>query len=631
VTLRAREAPSVRVPGGAESEGDDTASRTIPELVSDQAARVPGKTAVERGAERVSYAELADGAANIAGHLRARATTDDVVGIWLERSPAFVHAALGVLRAGAAYLPIDPRQPAARVRVMLEDAGASLVLTDGIRLGLRELEDAPFTAVRADELLDAPPSVPDPVPAPTLTDLAYVIYTSGSTGRPKGVEITHENLLHLVRWHQDAFTVREDDRASAIASPGFDASVWELWPYLTAGATVTIADDETRLSADALRSWLLDERVTICFLPTVLAETAIRQEWPEDTLLRTMLTGGDTLHVYPPDHLPFALVNNYGPAECTVVTTSGTITGAPRSDELPSIGRPIANVQVHLLNEQLQPVPPGAVGEIYVGGAGVSRGYRNDPHLTAERFVADPWTERPDARLYRTGDRGRYREDGTVEFCGRLDTQTKIRGNRVEPDEVAYHLDLHPRVLASCVVAVPGDAGETQLAAYFVPATADVPPRSELAQFLRDRLPEFMVPASFNPLADLPLTPNGKIDRATVVALHEAARSGDVGGPVELSEASPEQNSATETRLADLVGTLLQVEELGPEDDFFLLGGHSLLAAQLMARIRDAFGAELPLRTIFDHPTIRELAFAIEGSAVAPVLETAAAGAPPSG
>ena len=206
--------------------------------------------------------------------------------------------------------------------------------------------------------------------------------------------------------------------------------------------------------------------MTICFLPTVLAETAIRQAWPEDTLLRTMLTGGDTLHVYPPDDLPFALVNNYGPAECTVVTTSGTITGAPRSDELPSIGRPIANVQVQLLNEQLQPVPPGAVGEIYVGGAGVSHGYRNDPHLTAERFVADPWTERPDARLYRTGDRGRYREDGTLEFCGRLDAQTKIRGNRVEPDEVAYHLDLHPRVLASCVVAVPGDAGKTQLAAY---------------------------------------------------------------------------------------------------------------------------------------------------------------------
>ena len=187
-------------------------------------------------------------------------------------------------------------------------------------------------------------------------------------------------------------------------------------------------------------------------------------------------------------------------------------------------------------------------------------------------------------------------------------------------------------MLASCVVAVPGDASETQLAAYFVPATADVPPRTELAQFLRDRLPEFMVPASFNPLAVLPLTPNGKIDRATVVALHEAARSGDVGGPVELSEASPEQNSATETRLADLVGTLLQVEELGPEDDFFLLGGHSLLAAQLMARIRDAFGAELSLRTIFDHPTIRELALAIEGSAVAPVLETAAAAAAgPSG
>jgi amino acid adenylation domain-containing protein len=609
------------------------AGATVPQLIWSRAALDPQKSAVEYGSQRVSYRELVSGAGKIAARLREQgASRDTVVGIWLDRSPAMVYAALGVMRAGAAYLPLDPGHPPGRLWATLGNAATRIVLTDIEHLP--HLEGTSFTTLLVEEVLGGPDAAPgrsaDLDHCPDLSDLAYVVYTSGSTGRPKGVEITHASLLNLIRWHQAAFAVTDDDRASAIAGPGFDASVWELWPHLTAGATVTIARDETRLSMDALRDWLIDERVTICFLPTVLAEAAIAQEWPEDAPLRTMLTGGDALHVYPRDGLPFALVNNYGPAECTVVTTSGAIGRPAVADDRPSIGRPIANVQVHLLDGEMKPVPPGALGEIYVGGAGVARGYRNDAELTADRFVVDPFSDDAGARLYRTGDLARYRGDGTLEFRGRVDSQIQVRGNRVEPDEVAFHLEQHPDVRASCVIAAADDSGETQLAAYFVPSTGQIPTQRALAVFLRERVPDYMLPASFTSIAVLPLSPNGKIDRNAVVLLHEAARATNGAGTSEDARGPDpaEASSASERRLAELAGALLGVDGIGAEDDFFLLGGHSLLAAQLIARIREEFGTEISLRAIFDHPTIRELAVEIERSREASPADPIAADAP---
>jgi amino acid adenylation domain-containing protein len=590
----------------------------VPDLVQAQAARTPDATAVCCGSESICYGTLVDRSARIAARLRSLGVgRDDAVGLCLERSPALVESALGVMQAGAGYLPLDPAHPTPRLTATLEDAGARVVLTDATHC-LR-FDETALIAVLVEDLLesDATDDLATPsegMAGPSPDDLAYVIYTSGSTGRPKGVDVTHRSLLNLVRWHQEAFAVTAADCASVVAGPAFDAMVWELWPYLTLGASVTIADEESRLSAETLGEWLLAEGVTISFLPTVLAEAAISQEWPEDTPLRVMLTGGDTLHVYPPPGLPFAVVNNYGPAECTVVTTSGTVSASVHDERLPSIGLPIANVHVHLLDENQRPVPPGDIGEIYVGGEGVARGYRNDPELTAERFVPDPWSPFVGARLYRTGDLSRCRTDGTLEFCGRVDAQVKIRGNRVETDEVAFHLDQHPDVQGSCVVAAPDAAGQMRLSAYLVPAADRTPSRTALAAFLQGRLPDYMVPADFVCLAVLPTTPNGKVDRSALLMLRQAADTNHAGDPPTTDHGAiyVAPTTTVELRIAALASALLKVDRVSVEDDFFLLGGHSLLAAQLIARIRDAFGIEIPLRTIFDHPTARELALDVE-------------------
>jgi amino acid adenylation domain-containing protein len=483
---------------------------------------------------------------------------------------------------------------------------------DGLSLSVLLVDDL-LDSVAPDDLgplTDAPAT-------PNLEDLAYVIYTSGSTGRPKGVDVTHRGLLNLVRWHQEAFSVTASDRAAAVAGPAFDAAVWELWPYLTCGASVAIADEDTRLSAETLRTWIVAERITICFLPTALAEPAVRQDWPDETALRILLTGADVLHVYPRPDLPFTLVNNYGPAECAVVATSGAVVATTDGHSLPSIGRPITNVQVHLLDEERRPVAPGEFGEIYVGGEGVARGYRNAPDLTAERFFPDPWGASPEARLYRTGDLARYRDNGDLEFGGRIDAQVKIRGNRVELEEVALGLDQHPGISASCVVAVDDATGGMKLVAYFVVRPWHrAPERTELAAFLKGRLPDYMVPADFVRLDALPMTSNGKVDRVAILTaqIPEAQDSAADGHASDQDIVAPYVAPVTETeqRIARLAGDLLKVECVSAEDDFFLLGGHSLLATQLIVRIRDELGVELPLRTIFDHPTVRELALAVE-------------------
>ena len=292
-------------------------------------------------------------------------------------------------------------------------------------------------------------------------NLAYVIYTSGSTGEPKGAEVTYGNLLNLIFWHRSAFGVTASDRASHLAGLGFDASVWEVWPYLTAGASVALVDETTRTSPDLLRRFIVDEKINVAFVPTALAEPMIAADWPADTALRFLLTGADTLHGRPRTSLPFTLVNNYGPTECTVVATSGPIEAVGDSQELPPIGMPIANTKIYLLDEKRQPVAAGEVGEIYIGGTGVGRGYRNRDTLTAERFLPDPFRPVPDARMYRTGDLGRLRQDNQIGFHGRVDNQEKIRGHRVEPEEIAAALNRHSQVMSCAVVARAGEQGDS--------------------------------------------------------------------------------------------------------------------------------------------------------------------------
>ena len=287
-----------------------------------------------------------------------------------------------------------------------------------------------------------------------------MIYTSGSTGVPKGVEITHANLSHLVRWHRDTFSVTRQDRASHLAGLGFDAAVWEIWPHLAAGATVCLADDAVRSSPELMQQWMIRERVTIGFVPTVHAAPMMAMEWPATTALRVLLTGGDVLHHAPPAQLPFDVVNNYGPTECTVVATSSVL--KPGSHGAPPIGRPIAGTSVYLLDEYGEQVPDGSTGEIYIGGSGVGRGYRNLPESTERSFLPDPFAGASGARMYRTGDRGVRRPDGEIEFRGRLDRQTKIRGQRVELDEIGSILTHHPSIDFATAITNISEGGENR-------------------------------------------------------------------------------------------------------------------------------------------------------------------------
>jgi len=437
-----------------------------------------------------------------------------------------------------------------------------------------------------------------------MDDLAYVIYTSGSTGQPKGVEIPHGGLLNLVSWHQQAFSVTSADRASHLAGLSFDAAVWELWPYLAVGASIHLVDEFTRKSAELFRDWLAAHGITISFVPTPLAEDLLRVKWPPNTALRIMLTGGDTLHHYPPPSLPFVLVNNYGPAECTVVATSGAVPHERNDGTLPAIGRPIVNHQVYLLDEQLLPVPPGTVGEIYIAGAGLARGYRNRPDLTARKFISDPFSAKPGSRLYKTGDLARLLPDGQISFLCRVDEQIKVRGFRIEPNEIVCALNQHPVVHESLVLARDDSTGVKRLVAYLVlkPDCA-VTPKS-LRGYLRRRLPEYMLPSAFVRLEAFPLTPNGKIDRAALPAPDPANTLRD--------NLPAEPPTPTQQRVIEILKALLGHDRIGLRDDFFLLGGHSLLGAQLIFRLRETFRVELALRTVFDAPTVVALAEEIE-------------------
>src|SRR5579863_3704807 len=412
----------------------------VADLVSEQARRTPTAPALSSDAQSLTYGELDSRANQLAARLRLLGIGPEApVGICLRRSPEMVVAALAVLKAGGAYVPMDVEYPVERQVFILRDTGLRVLITqDDVA---QRLPAGDWQVLILDEEHEtAPAEAATPAPV-ALDSLAYVIYTSGSTGQPKGVQITHRGLLNLIYWHRRAFSITAADRASQVASFGFDAAVWEVWPYLTAGASVHFPDDATRGSAQSLRDWLVAQKITVSFVPTTMAESLLELDWPAPIALRYLLTGADTLHRYPDSNLPFALVNNYGPTECTVVSTSGVVLPRAETDQQPTIGRPIDNVQVHILDEQLNPVPVGVTGELFVGGDGLARGYLNRPDQDAEAFIPNPFSDSKGDRLYRTGDLARYLPDGQIAFMGRSDEQVKIRGYRIEPNEIVMRLN----------------------------------------------------------------------------------------------------------------------------------------------------------------------------------------------
>jgi amino acid adenylation domain-containing protein len=498
---------------------------------------------------------------------------------------------------------MDPAYPAERLAFMVADTEAPVLITD-TRVA-RELSDVKAQIVCLDSEWDAinNQDSSDLGTSVVADNLAYVIYTSGTTGRPKGVQITHAALLNLVYWHQQTFGITAADVATQLAGVGFDASVWELWPYLTAGASLHLIDDETRTSPERLRDYLTAEKITVSFLPTPLAESVLGLDWPEQSELRVMLTGGDKLHRSPAHAKPFLLVNNYGPTENTVVATSGSVPCGGDSGITPSIGRPISNVQIYLLDARLEPVATGAPGELYIGGASLTRGYLNRPELTAEKLVPHPFSTEPGARLYRTGDLARYAADGQIEFLGRVDQQVKIRGFRIELEEIEAVLAEHASVQEAVVLVREDDVSDKRLVAYLV-AKHEPPSSAELRAYLKHRLPDYMIPSAFLSLNALPLNASGKIDRR---ALPAPDFTDAVAGRALIAP-----RSSVEHLLAKVWCEVLEVEHVSVDDNFFELGGHSLLMAQVMSRLRDSLQLEIPLRTFLAAPTISDLAEAIE-------------------
>jgi len=599
--IRAGQASLVNEP----NNGKHSSGSLVMDLFSEKAEAAPNALALASSTQMLTYGDVETQANQLAHHLMTLGVAADVlVGVCLDRSPAMVIASLAIMKAGGAYVPLDPDFPAQRLRFMLEDAQAPVLITDqkiANRIGKGAWQTVDIEQ-NADQIAQYPETRPQV--SGSGVNLAYVIYTSGSTGRPKGVEITHDSLLNLIFWHRRAFEVSAADRASQIASVGFDAAVWEVWPGLTAGGSVHFPDEAIRVAPKRLRDWLVSERVTVCFAPTPLAEVLLTLEWPSDTALRLLLTGGDTLHHHPPSGLPFALVNNYGPTECTVVATSGVVPPSAHADGAPPIGRPIDNFQIYILDEHMQQVPVGTVGELHIGGKGLARGYLRRPDLGAERFVSNPFSQNGAERLYKTGDLARYLPDGQITFVGRVDEQIKVRGYRIEPEEIATVLEQYPGVKASLVVARKSDSGDPRLIAYVVPTPDANFDHSSLQEYLNRYLPDYMVPAAFVRLPELPIGPNGKIDRA---ALPAQGSENTIVDQVHVAPSTP-----VEERVVKILAELLRIEKVSVTDNFFFLGGHSLLGTQLIARIRDFFGVELPLRAVFDSPTPAELSVEIE-------------------
>jgi len=591
---------------------NDTASdhprgACIHELVQAQAAAAPEATALALGDQRLTYAEWNGDANRLAHHLRSLGVGPDVlVGVLMERTPQMVTALLAVMKAGGAYVPLDPVNPKDRQAAMIEDAGMRVLLTQESLLPEIPDTDADVLCVDrdADRFEDQPDTNPDL--NTHVENLAYVIFTSGSTGRPKGVQISHRALLNLVFWHRDAYEIQPADRAALIAGLAFDASVWELWPYLTAGASVWLPDEETRAVPARLYSWLADEAVTVCFVPTPLCEAMLKEECPPSMALRAVLTGGDKLHQAPPEGLPFTLINHYGPTESAVVTTCTPVPAGAGPDQQPPIGRPISNIQVYLLDDHRSPVPIGVPGELYVGGESLAHGYHGRADLTEEKFVPHPFRE--GERLYATGDLARYLPDGQIEFLGRIDHQVKVRGFRIELGEIEVVLAQHSAVRENVVVALRDDNGAARLAAYVVPESGQAPTAAELRAHLKEKLPDYMVPAAYVCMDSFPLTANGKIDRR---ALPEPD---DQRPELDANYAAPEDE--TQAKIAQLWAELLNLERVGIHDNFFDLGGHSLLIVQLHRRLKSELDSSLSIAQMFQYPTIAAMAGHLSGKAV---------------
>jgi len=593
-------------------EWNDTAAvfaeqTCVHELFEAQAARTPDAVALVYEAEQLTYEAVNRRANQLAHHLGGLGVgPETLVAVMLERSPEMVIALLAVLKAGGAYVPVDPQYPRERVRYMLEDCGARVLLTQSslaADLASMNVVGCAVVKIDSDWELIAAQSEKNVSSGVSAENLAYVIYTSGSTGKPKGVAIQHCHTAAFIHWATEVFERAELETVLASTSICFDLSIFELFVTLSVGGKILLV-------ADALHA-SLPTSAGVTLLNTVpSAMTELLRAGSVPASVRTVNLAGEPLQnalaqqIYQECNVD-RVMNLYGPTEGTTYSTFVMVKDGALDQ--PTIGRPITNTQAYVLDSRLKLVPVNVTGELYIGGAGVARGYLHQAGLTAERFIPDPFSRTAGERMYRTGDIARLGQDGKVEYLGRADGQVKIRGYRIELGEIETALSRHDDVRVAVVLAQPDEAQEMRLIAYVVAAdAAPVLTMSEMRNYLGEKLPHFMIPGALVLMDELPLTPNGKVDRRALAAPEQNR------GTLGVEYAPPV--TAVEEILVNIWSEVLRVEQVGIHDNFFDLGGHSLLATQVISRISQTFQAELPLRRLFEQPTISVLAAAIAES-----------------
>ncbi len=604
-----------------DTKRDYPQDKCIHELFEEQAERTPEATAVVFEERHLIYRELNRRANQVAHHLRKLGVKPDgLVGLYMERSLEMVVGLLGILKAGGAYVPLDSAYPKKRLAFMLAETQPTLVIADRPPADDFPEFDGQVLCLDRDESKYAGEEEKNPEPAAGPDNLAYIMYTSGSTGKPKGVLIRHAGVVNYFFYLRETYNLNGGDTVLQLPPISFDASVRDLLGPLTAGARVVLVNDFDARAPSALLSEIRKRRVTclLSVVPTMLnalLEAALDR--PRVDTMRLILVSGDALsmssclkakEVFGHD---VGIVNQYGPTETTLTSSYHRVVDDDSDRDIAPLGKPIPTARIYILDRDLQIVPTGVAGELHIGGAGLARGYLNSPALTAEKFIPNPFSDEPGARLYKTGDLARYLPDGNIEFLGRLDTQVKIRGFRVEPGEIEAALVKHHAVRAAAVAAREEASTGRRLVAYVVPTGTQVP-AAELRDFLKSRLPDYMVPSAFVALAALPLTPNGKIDRRALPAPDRSRPFDFAQDRPELKNTFVAPRNALETTLAAIWAQVLGLEQVGVHDNFFDLGGHSLLATQVISRVREARRVEVNLRTFFERPTVAGLAEVIE-------------------
>ncbi|MBW4636534.1 MAG: amino acid adenylation domain-containing protein [Iphinoe sp. HA4291-MV1] len=575
--------------------------KCIHQLFEEQVERTPNALATVFQDQHLTYQQLSQKANQLANYLQKLGVGPEVlVGICVERSLEMMVGILGILKAGGAYVPLDPEYPQERLAFMLKDMQASVLLTQQHLVEHLPPHQAKVICLDTDWNVIAAESKTLPLSSVRPNNLVYAMYTSGSTGKPKGVLVQHQGLCSVILTSVAAFGINHNDKVLQFASFSFDVSVWEIFSALISGATLYLIDRETMLSDQQLLQLIRNQQMTTVFLLPSVLKRLPSQNLPK---LGRVITGGEG---FSQDFITrwakgrhFFYV--YGPTEVTILQSF--IDCSEVCPQKPLLGRSMANFQYYVLDPNLKPVPIGVSGELHIGGVGLARGYLNQPELNAQKFIPNPFSQEEGGRLYKTGDLVRYQSDGNLEFLGRSDHQLKIRGFRIELGEIEVALAQHPQVRETVLMGREDIPGDKRLVAYVVPVSKQAVNINQLQDFLRQKLPEYMMPSAFVMLDELPLMPNKKVNRQALPAPTQARP--------ELDEPYVAPCTSIEELLAEIWGEILNLEKVGIHDDFFELGGHSLLASQVIARMCEAFEMEIPARTLFESPTIADIAAVI--------------------